>query len=45
MKRVKECNRKAQGSEKTWQKLRAVRKGFGDLNTQQEGETYGYGAF
>ena len=44
--RVKLANRKSTNKVKQRRKtLRAVRKGFNDKNEQEEGETYGSGAF
>ena len=44
--RVKQVNRKSTNKIKQRRKtLRAVRKGFNDKNEQEEGETYGSGAF
>ena len=44
--RVKQANRKSTNKVKLRRKtLRAVRKGFNDKNEQEEGETYGSGAF
>ena len=46
VKRVMESNRKASETEKKRRKKRrAIRKGYEDKNTMEEGETYGYGAF
>ena len=44
--RVKQANRKSTNKAKQRRKtLQAVRKGFNDKNEQEEGETYGSGAF